>query len=60
MITQQQIGLNQFREKINRCIKRSEDYLDEHDSREMEIVKEKLQEAKMWLGKVLELTGRKK
>lgn len=57
-------GIKKFRQDIDACIQTSEDYLDEHPvygkpigAREMSLVRTKLQEAKMWAGKVLEVAG---
>ena len=58
--------IHDFRKEIDACIKKAEGYIggkevtsDFHSKyvREMFLVRTKLQEAKMWLGKVLEVTG---
>ena len=56
--------IHEFRKEVDVCIKRSESYIQSNENiyhkkyiREMSLVRTKLQEAKMWLGKVLESTG---
>jgi hypothetical protein len=53
--------IKQFRVDTDALIQRSENYLNAPEkmkgAREMALVRTKLQEAKMWLGKVLEAAG---
>lgn len=53
-------ALHQFRKDTDALIQRAESYLGPSSTlatREMSIVRTKLQEAKMWLGKCLEVLG---
>jgi hypothetical protein len=59
MIKADKYGLLQFRNKIERCIQRSNEFLQGEFGgpdhfQEMNLVKTKLQESKMWLDKILE------
>lgn len=53
--------IKDFRKSIDALIQRSELYLDApfkmKATREMSLVRTKLQEAKMWAGKILEVAG---
>ncbi len=57
--TEIEFALHQFRMDIDACIKQSEGSLKTKPrfAREMALVRTKLQEAKMWAGKCLEVEG---
>ena len=56
-----QVELHDFRKKIDACIQVAESFLGTPEKsvfvREMSLVRTKLQEAKMWIGKCLEVWG---
>lgn len=57
------VSVKKFRQEMDACIQKAESFLGDQApngknyGREMSLVRTKLQEAKMWAGKVLEAVG---